>query len=63
MRRSTPAAAGFESTRRLAKWLVVGSVIGCVAGLGSIVFYGALELASDLLLGRLAGYYPPATAG
>ena len=47
----------------LPKWLILASVIGVIAGLGAIVFYEALKLATDLFLGVLAGYKPPSPAG
>jgi CIC family chloride channel protein len=58
-----PVPSGFESTRELAKWLVLGSAIGIVAGLGAVVFHRALDVATGLGLGKLAGYVPPGTAG
>ncbi|NLE81226.1 MAG: chloride channel protein [Rhodococcus sp.] len=45
------------------KWLVLGIVIGIVAGLGAVVFYWALTEATHLLLGGLGGYTPPTAAG
>lgn len=47
----------------LPKWLVLGSLIGVIAGLGAVVFYEALQLATHVLLGALAGYHVPAPAG
>ncbi len=47
----------------LRKWIVLGAVIGVVAGLGALVFTEALRLATDFFLGRLAGYVPPTPAG
>jgi chloride channel protein, CIC family len=47
----------------LRKWVVLGAIIGVVGGLGAIVFYEALELATHLLLGGLTGYTPPSPAG
>jgi len=47
----------------LRKWVVLGAVIGVVGGLGAIAFYTALELATKLFLGVLAGYVPPTPAG
>ncbi len=47
----------------LRKWVVLGAMIGVVGGLGAILFYEALELATRLLLGGLAGYTPPSPAG
>lgn len=47
----------------LRRWVVLGAGIGVVGGIGAIVFYSALELASHLFLGVLAGYTPPTPAG
>jgi chloride channel protein, CIC family len=47
----------------VSKWLVLGSLIGVIAGLGAVVFYEALSFATHVLLGILAGYQPPAPAG
>lgn len=57
------AGNGFESSRRLARWLVFGTAIGVVAGLGAIAFFGALEGATRALLGTFAAYLPPGPAG
>ncbi|MGI8854597.1 MAG: chloride channel protein [Thermomicrobiales bacterium] len=54
---------GLESTRALRKWVVLGLAIGVIAGLGAVVFYSALEWATKLLIGGIAGYYPPKPAG
>lgn len=43
----------------LQKWLLLGIVIGVVAGLGAVVFYLALRYTSHFLLGYLAGYHLP----
>ncbi|MGO8951177.1 MAG: chloride channel protein [Ktedonobacterales bacterium] len=45
------------------KWLVLGILIGIVAGLGAIVFFSAIALATHLFLGLIAGYTPPSPAG
>jgi H+/Cl- antiporter ClcA/uncharacterized protein with PhoU and TrkA domain len=45
------------------KWLVLGVIIGVIAGLGAVVFYSALVLATHFFLGTLAGYRPPTPAG
>jgi len=47
----------------LRKWLILGVVIGVVAGLGAIAFIYALEFASKFFLGTLAGYEPPLPIG
>jgi chloride channel protein, CIC family len=54
---------GMESTRALRKWVVLGLAIGVIAGLGAVLFYSALEWATKLLIGGIAGYYPPRPAG
>lgn len=53
-------------TRRasyLQKWMVLGTMIGVIAGLGAVVFYAALRAATHLFLGLLAGYRPPDPTG
>ena len=52
-----------RSASYLRKWVVLGALIGVVGGLGAIVFYTALELATRVFLGGLAGYVPPTPAG
>lgn len=41
------------------RWLLIGALIGVVAGLGAIAFYAAIALCSQFLLGGIAGFYPP----
>lgn len=53
----------FESPRYLLKWLLIGTLIGLVAGVGAIAFYAAIHFSTDLFLGRLVGYLPPDPAG
>ena len=47
----------------LPKWLLLASAIGVIAGLGAILFYEALSLATHLFLQDLAGYRVPTPAG
>ena len=47
----------------LAKWAVVGILIGLVAGFGATAFYYAIELVSNTILGGLTGFFPPNPAG
>jgi len=47
----------------LRKWVFLGVLIGVVAGLGAIVFFVAIDFATDILLGHLAGYDPPGPRG
>ncbi len=45
------------------RWLVLGALIGVVAGLGAIAFYSAIAFCTHLLLGGIAGFTPPSPAG
>ena len=45
------------------KWIVLGILIGVVAGLGAIVFSEALRLATRFFLVGLGGYQPPSPLG
>jgi chloride channel protein, CIC family len=45
------------------KWIVLGVVIGVIAGSGAVVFYAALEAATHFFLGILAGYRVPTPFG
>ena len=47
----------------LRKWVVLGAVIGTVAGLGAVAFIDLLQLSTHLLLGALGGYHPPTPVG
>jgi CIC family chloride channel protein len=60
---SRDALAGFESTRYLGKWLLIGGLIGIVAGLGAVALIHAIQLATEFFLGRLVGYTPPMPIG
>ncbi len=65
--RARAAAAGaarwVSAASYLKKWIVLGVVIGAVAGLGAIVFFEALVACTHLFLGVLAGYQVPTPAG
>lgn len=41
------------------RWLLLGTLIGIVAGVGAIVFYSAIALCTHLFLGVGAGFFPP----
>jgi CIC family chloride channel protein len=58
-----PEGRGFEGTRYLAKWLVLGTAIGLIAGLGAVLFIRAIQVATALFLGGIAGYLPPGPVG
>ena len=60
---SASLARGVKSMSYMPKWLVLASVIGVIAGLGAVVFYEALSLATRFFLGFLAGYKVPTPAG
>jgi chloride channel protein, CIC family len=47
----------------LGKWAVIGVLIGIAAGFGATIFYYAIGLVSNIILGGLTGYYPPNPAG
>jgi H+/Cl- antiporter ClcA/CBS domain-containing protein len=47
----------------LRKWIVLGVVIGAIAGVGAVVFFEALKLCTHFFLGVLAGYHVPAARG
>ena len=47
----------------LAKWTVVGVLIGVIAGVGAIIFYVMIQFVTDLMLGGITGFYPPNPAG
>ncbi len=62
-RRFLAARRQLRDASYVRKWVVLGSLIGVVGGLGAIVFVWALDLATQLFLGVLAGYVPPSPAG
>jgi chloride channel protein, CIC family len=63
-RRATGSAgARINALSYLPKWLILAALIGAIAGVGAIVFYAALQAATHLFLGVLAGYTPPSPAG
>ena len=47
----------------LAKWVVVGVLIGIIAGVGAVAFYFAIQAVNGLVLGGITGFYPPNPAG
>ena len=59
----TRASRWLAGASYLQKWLVLGVLIGAMAGAGAIVFYEALLAATHLFLGVLAGYHVPTPIG
>jgi chloride channel protein, CIC family len=55
--------AGVRSAPYVRKWLILGTFIGVVAGLGAVAFYDGLRAATHLLLTDVGGYRPASTAG
>jgi H+/Cl- antiporter ClcA/CBS domain-containing protein len=60
---SAGAGRWVASASYLKKWVVLGVVIGAVAGCGAIVFYEALVASTHFFLGVLAGYHVPTPVG
>ena len=59
----TQSGNGLLTTTTLRKWLPIAVLIGIVAGVGAIVFFWAIQAATQLFLGQLVGYLPPSPAG
>ncbi len=57
------ALAGLRTTSYIRRWLILGVIIGIVAGTGAIVFFEALDAATRFILGTVGGYHPAGTAG
>ena len=49
----------FINSSYLGKWVIVGLLIGIVAGIGATVFYYLIQFSTDNFLGRITGFYPP----
>jgi CIC family chloride channel protein len=47
----------------LRKWVILGVLIGAVAGLGAILFFSAIDWATRLFLGGIADLTPPLPRG
>ncbi len=55
------AAYRIATASYLRKWVVLGGVIGVIAGLGAVAFFEALKAATYLFLHLLAAFNPPQT--
>ncbi len=55
--------AAIHNANYLPKWLLLGTTIGVISGLGAVVFYQALKYTGAFLLGDLAGYHVPTPVG
>ena len=55
----TRSSRWVENASYLQKWLILGVLIGTMAGIGAIVFYEALLACTHFFLGTLAGYHVP----
>ena len=47
----------------LRKWVPIAILIGTISGVGSILFYEAINLTSTYLLGGVAGFFAPSPIG
>jgi CIC family chloride channel protein len=52
-----------EELQYLRKWIPIAVLIGIVSGLGAILFDGAITFFNNLLIGNIAGYQLPTSAG
>src|SRR5437879_4487406 len=55
--------SGFKDLRYLLKWLLIGTLIGIVAGLVSIAFLALIRFTSGIFLVGLVGYRQPQATG
>ena len=47
----------------LGKWVVIGLLIGIIAGVGATIFYFLIQFVTNTMLGGITGFYPPNPAG
>jgi H+/Cl- antiporter ClcA/CBS domain-containing protein len=59
---TTKASRHVRNAPYLRKWLILGCLVGVIAGLGAVAFYQTLRLATHLFLTDLAGYQVPTSA-
>jgi hypothetical protein len=54
---------GIIQRNYLAKWTVIGLLIGIIARVGSIAFYLMIQFVTNSMLGGITGFYPPTLSG
>ena len=59
MKRKTSTIMRLIEPEYLKKWLLIGVIVGVVAGFGAIAFYSLLQMTTHYFLGRGADFYPP----
>jgi hypothetical protein len=59
----TRTSLWLDDASYLQKWLILGVLIGTMAGVGAIVFYEALLACTHFFLQTLAGYQVPTPVG
>jgi H+/Cl- antiporter ClcA/predicted transcriptional regulator len=59
---TTKASRHVRTAPYLRKWLILGCLVGVIAGLGAVAFYQTLTLATHLFLTDLAHYQVPTSA-
>src|SRR5664280_2882709 len=59
----TRSSRWLGSASYLQKWLILGVLIGTMAGVGAVVFYETLLACTHFFLGTLAGYHVPTPVG
>jgi CIC family chloride channel protein len=59
----TRGLTGIRDASYVRKWLILGILIGAVAGIGAVAFIRATGLATHLFLNALGGYQPPLPVG
>ena len=62
-RRVGQLLSGTSAAGYLRKWLLLGIIIGVIAGLGAALFYTMLHAGTHWLLGSVGGYHVSTTAG
>lgn len=57
------AVARLRDASYLRKWVLLAALIGVISGVGAVLFFEALDLATRLFLGVLAAWLPATPAG